>query len=128
MTGVILAFAATFPLGVALGVVCATCARGSVRPRRRLREYRPTAIWSGTSLALAGAATVTIAAAQVEYQRALLAATCSAIVLLAGVVTWLLLVEADDGDAGGHDVDPEWWPTFERELEEWARRTRVLSR
>jgi len=125
---VIVAFAASFPLGVALGVVGAVRARGSLRPCRLLRDHRRMAAWGGGSVALAGAVAITIAVAHVEYERALLAATCGVIVLLAGVVAWLLLVEHDDGDARGPDVEPEWWPTFERELEEWARRARVLSR
>ena len=128
MTGVLVAFAASLPLGVGLGVVTATRAARSLRPCRRLREHRSVALWSGVSIAFAGAATIAVASARVDYQRALLVATCGAIVLLVGVVVWLLLVETDDGDAPASDDEPEWWPTFERELEEWARHTRVLSR
>jgi hypothetical protein len=128
VTGVIVAFAASFTLGVALGVVSATCARGSLRPCRRLREHWNLVIWTGGLLALASAATIAIAASHVEYQRAFLAATCGAIVLIVGAASWLLLVETDDGDAWATDDEPEWWPTFERELEEWSRHTRVLSR
>jgi hypothetical protein len=128
VTGVIVAFAASFTLGVAVGVVSATCARGSLRPCRRLREHGTLAMWGGGLLALAGAATIAIASAHVGYQRAFLAATCGAIVLIVAGASWLLLVETDDGDAWATDDEPEWWPTCERELEEWSRDARVLSR
>ena len=128
MTGVIVAFAASFPLGVAVGVIGATCTRGSVRPCRRLREHGTAAIAGGAFLAFAAIVAIAGAAATVDYRPALLAATCCVIALLVGAVVWLFLVEADDGDAPVSDGEPEWWPTFERELEEWARRSRVLSR
>lgn len=128
MTGVIVAFAASFPVGVALGVVSATCARGSLRPCRRLREHGTVAVWVSALVALAGGAMVGVAAAQVDYQRAFLVVTCGAIVLVVAVTSWLLLVETDEGDAHASDDEPEWWPTFERDFEEWTRRTRVLSR
>jgi hypothetical protein len=128
VTGVIVAFAASLTLGAGLGVVSATLARGSLRPCRRLREHWNLAMWTGGLLALAGAATIAIASAHVDYQRAFLLATCGAIVLIVGGASWLLLVETDDGDAWSADDEPEWWPTFERELEEWSRDARVLSR
>jgi hypothetical protein len=122
------AFAASFALGAALGVLAAMRARGSLRPCRRLREHGAVAGWSGGSLALAAAPTIAIASAGVSYQRALLAVTCGAIALVVGAAVWLMLVEADDGDTPATDDEPEWWPTFERELQEWARRRSVLSR
>ena len=79
-------------------------------------------------MALGAAVTLAIASAQVSYQRTLLAVTCGAIAMLVAVVAWLLLVETDDGDARASDDEPEWWPTFERELEAWSRETRALSR
>lgn len=128
MSGVIVAFVASVPLGFALGTICASCARGSVRPCRRLREHAAVATWGGGCLALAGVVTIAVASAHVAYQRALLAVTCGAIVVIISLVVWLLLVETDDGDARASDDEPEWWPTFERELEEWARSKQVLSR
>jgi len=128
VTEVIVAFAASLPLGVGLGVVGATCARGSVRPCRRLLDHGLAAVSSGTLLALAATATIAAAATRVGYRPALLAAMCCSIALLVGAAVWLFLVEADDGDALATDDDPEWWPTFERELDEWSRRARVLSR
>jgi hypothetical protein len=128
VSGVIVAFAVSVPLGIALGVLGAARTRGSVRPCRRLREHGGLATWSCGSVTLGGAVTLAIASAQVNYQRTFLAVTCGAIVLLVAVVAWLLLVETDDGDAEASGDEPEWWPTFERELEAWSRETRALSR
>ena len=58
----------------------------------------------------------------VAYERPALLATCVAVVALTGFATWVLLIEADDDDRFAASGEPEWWPTFERELEAWSRR------
>jgi hypothetical protein len=56
-----------------------------------------------------------------QHGRAALALTCLAVAFLLAAASWLLLVEPDDdGTIEGPD-EPEWWPAFERELEEWTR-------
>jgi len=125
---VIAAIASSFPLGASAGMVAATSSRGGVRPRRLLRDHRTLASWSGVCLALAAAGVSAVAAAQVRYQRPALLITCGVVALLVGFVAWLLLVEeADDDYPPQTPGEPEWWPAFERELEEWTRTTRVPS-
>jgi drug/metabolite transporter (DMT)-like permease len=125
---VIAAIASSLPLGASAGMFVAASSRGSVRPRRLLREHRALARWSGACLALAAAVVAVLAAAQVTYQRPGLLVTCGVVALLVGFVAWLLLVEeADDDYPLQTPGEPEWWPAFERELEEWTRTTRVPS-
>jgi hypothetical protein len=84
--------------------------------------------WSGAGFALAAAVVAALAAAQVPYHRPGLLLTCGVVALLIGFVAWLLLVEeADDDYPLETPGEPEWWPAFERELEEWIRTTRVPS-
>ena len=61
-----------------------------------------------------------------ERLRLGLATTCVVAALLIGCAAWLLLVEADD-DGGNAELpdEPEWWPQFERDLDEWTRLRRV---
>src|SRR3954468_10765250 len=108
-------------------MIVATCSRGTVRPRRVVRDHPGLVRWGGACVAFAFAVTTTAAAALVSYERAWLVATCAAVALLVGFVAWLLLVEkSDDGDPSQPPTEPEWWPAFERELDEWTR-TRVPS-
>jgi hypothetical protein len=124
---VFVAIASSLPLGAALGVVAAALSHGNVRPRRALREHRRLAASTGVSVAVATSAVVAVAATQVGYQRIWLALTCATVALLTAFVAWLLLVESDDDDRTDVPFEPEWWPAFERELEEWMRGSRLPS-
>lgn len=67
-----------------------------------------------------------LAVSQVTYQRPGLVLTCGVVAILVGFAAWLLLVEdADDDYPVQTPGEPEWWPAFERELEEWTRTTRT---
>ncbi len=69
---------------------------------------------------------VTLAGVIAErHQQAALALTCLAVSILLAIASWVLLVEADDDGPDEIPDDPEWWPAFERQLEDWTRQRRV---
>jgi general stress protein CsbA len=124
VAAVILAIASSVMLGVSSGALAATRSHASLRPCRLLLEHRWLTRWSCACVALTAAIVAVLASIQVDYERAELVLTCSVVASLAGFVVWLLLVEGDDDPPAEPPDEPEWWPTFERELEEWSK-TRI---
>jgi hypothetical protein len=125
---VIVAIASSFPLGISLGVLCASRAHGKIRPCRALQAHRRVAGWSAGAIAVASALAAAVATLEVKYQRPALALICAVVALVHGFAAWLLLVEADDDYRNETPDEPEWWPAFERELEAWRRNMRVPVR
>jgi hypothetical protein len=116
------AIASSVLSGLSVGVVAAAAALGhGIRPRRSLRERSRIATRCGGSVAVAAAAVAAAGVVGEEHGRAALALTCLAVAFLLAAASWLLLVEPDDGGSDDAPDEPEWWPAFERELEEWTR-------
>jgi hypothetical protein len=118
----VVAIASSVLAGLSVGVVAAAAALGhGVRPRRRLREKSRIATRCGSSVAIATAGVAGAGVIAEQHGRATLALTCLAVSLLLAAASWLLLVEPDDNGTTDGPNEPEWWPAFERELEEWTR-------
>jgi hypothetical protein len=122
VAAIAIAFAAAITAGISAGLLCAIRASADgVRPRRVLREHRTvleplSAVMS--SLALLGAVAGVVGA---DHLRWALAPTCAATAMLLAIASWLVLVEPDDNGEVDSWGDPQWWPEFERDLEEWRR-------
>jgi MFS family permease len=126
LVAAIAAIASSVLAGLSAGVVAAAAALGhGVRPRRRLRERSRIATRWGGSVAIAAAAVAAAGVIAERHGRVALALTCLAVILLLALAAWLLLIERDEGGPGEAPDEPEWWPAFERELDEWTRRSRV---
>jgi uncharacterized membrane protein YfcA len=109
--------------GAAIGVLLAVAGLGvGVRPRPWLRAAGRAATGVSCLVALAASAFAAEGVLRAEYSPPALAATCVGVALLIAFAAWLLSVEPDDG---GYPLatpdEPEWWPAFEREFEEWTR-------
>ncbi len=128
MGAVAVAISSSVLAGASAGVLIAALSRGTVRPRRSLRDHGRLARSGAASIAV-GATLLTGAGLQaVRHDRLTLAFTCGAVALLIAFACWLLLVEPDDHDyPAATPNDPEWWPAFERDFEMWTREARVPS-
>jgi hypothetical protein len=123
---VVAAIASSVVTGAATGALLATAGRGhGFRARQSLRGHTHAVRQGGASVAAASVLATLACVLTVSRDRMGLALTCFAATLLIALASWLLLVEEDDDYPGATPDEPEWWPAFERELDEWKRSTRV---
>jgi hypothetical protein len=123
---VIAAVASAVLAGASTGVILAAASRGDgVRARRSLRDHPRLARRGGGCVAVFASVLAFAGVTAARHQQAGLALTCIAAASLIALASWLLLVEADDDDPGETSDEPEWWPSFERDLDEWVLRTRA---
>jgi hypothetical protein len=128
---IVIAFGASIFAGMGAGLVVVTRRwAAGVRPRAFIRNRAD--VFDAISV-FGSAFAVVIAAAAVVGADALqltLAISCIAAAVLFGAAAWLLSVEPDDDGSLDEWPEPNWWPEFERDLDEWrrAQRTPTLSR
>jgi hypothetical protein len=123
---VVAAIASSVVTGAATGALLATAGRGhGFRARQSLRRHAHAVRQGGGSVAAASVVATLACVLTVSRGRTGLALTCFAATLLIAFASWLLLVEEDDDYPGETPDEPEWWPAFERELDDWTRSTRV---
>jgi hypothetical protein len=118
----VLALASSILAGASVGLLAARAAGGAgVRPRRWLREAGHAVAPVASCVAAAASAVAIAGGLRADDSRTTLALTCLAAAALIAFATWLVLVEADDGGSAERPDEPEWWPAFERDLDEWTR-------
>ena len=126
-----IAFGASMLAGIGTGVVVVTrrWAPG-VRPRAFIRDRRD--VFDATAVFVSAFAVVIAAAAVVgaDALQLTLGISCAAAAVLFGAAAWLLAIEPDDDGSSDEWPEPNWWPQFERDLDEWrrAQRTPTMSR
>ena len=123
---VVAAIASSVVAGAATGALLASAGRGhGFRARQALRRHAHAVRQGGGSVAAVSILATLTCVLSVSRDRMGLTLTCFAATLLIALASWLLLVEEDDDYPGETPDEPEWWPAFERELDEWKRSTRV---
>jgi hypothetical protein len=118
----VLALASSTVAGASIGLVLAASGRASgVRPRAWLRRAGSGLTRAGSVAAVAASALAIVGGLGAQDSQPALALTCFGAAALIAFATWLLLVEPEDDDSTDGPNEPDWWPAFERELEDWTR-------
>jgi len=131
VSAVATAFGASIFAGLAIGAFGATRRwLDGVRPRSIIRRH--LALFEGCTFLLTtvAVAVASVAVSRVDSTRLTLAVSSAAVAALVAVASWLVLVERDDDGDLAPSPEPNWWPQFERELDDWnrARRTPLRTR